>query len=181
MPAAAEPLHTATANVADVLDVLLAFPGWLGTKDIAARSSTHRDTTRRILAELERRGWVEHRLVDETDAWAIGPELPRIGLAYLERLGAEQARLRGMAAHATLPWRSDARHTPDFSRQDDRAALTALLKCVGVHLALDVFREWSPSQRVSAWAWASSAAVGDELLAKMVPPHVRAIAPEWDR
>ena len=87
--------HKATGHVCAVLDVLLACGGWLNTKAVAEAAEVPRPTTRDILAELRTRHWVEHREADGAQLWCIGPELPRIGLAYLQlQQAAAQAAVR---------------------------------------------------------------------------------------
>lgn len=97
MSAPAEPLHRNTANVCQALEVLLAADGWLTTRQVADAAGVHKNTAPDILEELASRGWVERRDVDGSPRWLIGPELPRIGLAYQRRLAAEAEAL----AHRT--------------------------------------------------------------------------------
>lgn len=109
--------HGPTALVCDALLALLAHGGWLKISDLAERVGAHRDNVRRVLGELARRDWVRCRPgEDGAERYALGPELPAIGNAYLQLLQAEQARIRRDFDRATLPhaWRSGPRG-PEFA------------------------------------------------------------------
>ncbi len=78
--------HAATANLVQIAGVLLEHGGWVTTQGLAERTGIHRDTCRRILAEGARAGWFAHAEDDGGDRWSLGPELPRIGLAWLQKM-----------------------------------------------------------------------------------------------
>lgn len=101
-PAAeAEAFHTATADVIAILGVLLERGGWTSPGQLGL--TVHRDTARRILRELARASWAEMRELEGETRFRIGPELPRIGLAYLSLLQAEQEQIASRYQAATVP------------------------------------------------------------------------------
>lgn len=108
--------HGPTALVCDILLALLAHGGWMKISDLAERVGAHRDSVRRVVGELVRREWVRTREgEDGADRYALGPELPAIGHAYLQLLQVEQSRLKRDFDRATVPyaWRSGPRG-PEF-------------------------------------------------------------------
>lgn len=94
--------HKGTSHVCAILDTLLEHGGWMNTKAVAATAEVPRPTAKDILAELTTRHWVEHRESDGAQLWRIGPELPRIGLTYLDlqQRAAQAARLNVQRALA---------------------------------------------------------------------------------
>lgn len=92
--------HRSTALVCELMDALLLHGGWTAFSALLARDLAHRQTLEAAIAELAARGWVERRERDN-EAWLRpGPELPRIGLAYLRQLTAEQEDLERRAIRA---------------------------------------------------------------------------------
>lgn len=77
--------HQTAGDVVTVLLVLALHGGVLTTAAVSKRTEIHRDTARRILRELASHGWVEQLERDEVEYWALGPELPRLGLDYQAR------------------------------------------------------------------------------------------------
>lgn len=87
--------HKGTRAVIRVLDTLSAADGWLPTPSIVTRTGLHKELVPQVLDELAAHGWVERRDNPELGPlWLIGPELPRIGLAYQRRLEREARELR---------------------------------------------------------------------------------------
>jgi DNA-binding IclR family transcriptional regulator len=91
--------HAATSNVCDLLDALLRL-GAANTADLAAATDTHRDTARRVLAELSARNWV---YLDERELWRLGPALPQIGLSWLQQQEHQARVLRQRIEDACEP------------------------------------------------------------------------------
>jgi uncharacterized small protein (DUF1192 family) len=114
-------VHGPTALVCDVLVQLLAHGGWMRVTELAERVGAHRDNVRRVLGELTRREWTRRKPgEDGADRYALGPELPAIGTAYLQLLQAEQARIRADFDRVTLPFNwHDGPFGPEF-RSDDK-------------------------------------------------------------
>ena len=94
--------HAATAAVCDLLDALRLQRGLLSTRELAERTGVHRDTVRRVLSELERRGWAVAQEIEGAQLWALGAALPRIGLDHLDFLNEQAQALRDRFA-ATCP------------------------------------------------------------------------------
>lgn len=89
--------HKGTRAVVSLIDDLQAANGWQPTSAIVARTGIHKDVAPAMLEELASCGWVERREDEHLGTlWLIGPELPRIGLAYQRRLhrAAEELRAR---------------------------------------------------------------------------------------
>lgn len=103
MPEDRPVFHDGAAATCEVLGALLAHGGKAPTSDVASRAGVHRDQARRILQELEARGWAYKDVSAGTDCWALGPALPRIGLTWLERLSARARELRAEFDAATEP------------------------------------------------------------------------------
>lgn len=105
-------LHPPTALVCALMRELGEHGGHLATAELADAVGAHRDTVRRALQELASQGWVDQsKARDGSDRWRIGPELPRIGLAHLALLTAEQDALRDRFNAATV--RHQWTTTPD--------------------------------------------------------------------
>lgn len=107
MKAHSEVSHKGTATVVFIITTLRTHHGWMSTTAVADLTKTHRDTVRRMLAELDQHGWVEHRVNDGADFWALGPELPRIGLDFQRRLAAQAAELQRLFAASNKPFESE--------------------------------------------------------------------------
>lgn len=93
--------HEIAFLAAGVPECLLGHGGWMSTQELATKLDTHRDTMRRICQTLAFKGWLVSQDVDGKQMWTIGPELPRIGLAYLELLTRRAQGLRAEFDAAT--------------------------------------------------------------------------------
>lgn len=102
-PASPEVEHAPTADVVTTMTALLEHGGWARSGDLARVSGVHRDTARRILRQLASAGWVEARELEGETRYRIGPELPRLGLAFLGLLQREQDDARTRFQAATVP------------------------------------------------------------------------------
>lgn len=98
--------HRATADVMVILTTLAAAGGVLSTSRLARLANVHRDSTRRILRELETAGWVRRIDDEQGENWTIGPELPRLGLHYQQRLVEAQRQLAADFQRASAPLES---------------------------------------------------------------------------
>lgn len=89
--------HEGTANVVQVVATLAQHGGYLPTSQVAMRTGIGRDQVRRILWELAEQGWVQRATEEDGDGdrWALGHELPQIGLTWQARLVREAEALRG--------------------------------------------------------------------------------------
>jgi len=105
MPEPIEPEieHQPTADVILIVSYLLEHGGWARSSELARASGVHRDTARRILGQLAQSAWAERREVEGETRYRVGPELPRIGLAFLELLTREQAEILGRYNQAVIP------------------------------------------------------------------------------
>jgi predicted transcriptional regulator len=101
-PTETEVEHQPTADVVLTLTYLLEHGGWARSSELARVSGVHRDTARRILRQLTNAAWVEAREVEGETRYRVGPELPRIGLAFLELLQREQWEIRKRYDAATV-------------------------------------------------------------------------------
>lgn len=99
--------HAPTADVVTILTALLEHGGWARASELGRASGVHRDTARRILRQLSLSRWVESQDLDGETRFRIGPELPRIGLAFVTLLQREQEDARARFEAATVPhtWR----------------------------------------------------------------------------
>lgn len=98
-----ETTHQPTADVVAIVGHLLEHGGWARSAEIGRVAGVHRDTARRILRELGDAGWVEARPIDGETRYRIGPELPRLGLAFLALLQREQEETKRRWTAATVP------------------------------------------------------------------------------
>lgn len=96
-------IHKSTAQVCELLNMLEQADDWVPTRALAERAEVPRSTASQALEELAGRGWVEERRTDAGRLWRLGPELPRIGLAYQSRLVAEAAELKRRFEHSLSP------------------------------------------------------------------------------
>ncbi len=91
-------VHQATANVVGIMDALFEHGGWMTTTEVADRADVHRDTARKVLAELRLYDWVTHTEVDSQSRWRMGRALPEMGVAYHQRIVAQMAALERESA-----------------------------------------------------------------------------------
>lgn len=86
--------HVAAAAVCDLLYALAIHPGWLGTREVAARSGLDRNGARRVLRELADHHWTLTRTdTDGTEQWRLGPTVQDLAFAYRRTLAARGAAL----------------------------------------------------------------------------------------
>lgn len=81
-------------QVMAVLGQLLDAGGWLTSRELGERAGLDRNQVRRICRTLEVVGWVRRESHDGSDFWTLGPELPRIGMAYQRQLQKQAEQLR---------------------------------------------------------------------------------------
>ncbi len=91
-------VHQATANVVQTIGALHEHGGWMSTSDIANQADIHRDTCRKVLAELKLYDWVVHAERDGQDRWRLGMALPELGLEHQARIN---TRIRELHADST--------------------------------------------------------------------------------
>ena len=104
--------HQATAVVVDVVEALAQHGGWMSTTTLAEAIGVHRDTVRRVCAELAACGWIQRETVDEADRWTLGARLPQIGLRFQELLVRRAATLRAEFEQLTAPLAPIRQETP---------------------------------------------------------------------
>lgn len=105
-PAAAEH-HQGAADTMALLLVLAAHAGVLPTSEVARRADVGRDSARRILRALATQDWVRRFDGEDGERWSLGPELPRLGLAYQRRLVEAAEALSADFARLTAPIKED--------------------------------------------------------------------------
>lgn len=91
-------IHKPTAAVVELL-TLLGDSDLLSLIQIEAALGVHAQTTTKMLEELTAVGWVETRVQSGRTLYTLGPELPRLALAYQRRLAAEAERLLQLTQH----------------------------------------------------------------------------------
>lgn len=90
-------IHVAAGNVVQLLSALAERDGWSTTTELGDACDIHRDTARKILAELATWAWVLHDDSAGQDRWRLGTALPELAVAYQARL---VLRARALAAEA---------------------------------------------------------------------------------
>jgi DNA-binding IclR family transcriptional regulator len=86
--------HKATQDVIAIVVAMFGHGGWMTTSETADRAGVHRDTCRKILAELRVGDWALHSDTDGQDRWRLGTALPHLGLAYQARIVARMREAR---------------------------------------------------------------------------------------
>lgn len=102
-----QPLHKSTAQVMAVLNTLLEHGGWLSQRALSQAAGVPRATLAPMLEELAAGGWVECEPFEDSLQYAIGPGLPRIGIAWL-RLQARHVERLQARVNAGLSDTTDA-------------------------------------------------------------------------
>jgi predicted ArsR family transcriptional regulator len=114
-PIAPRETHAATAAVCDLLRCIAELGG-ATTAALAAATNVHRDTTRRVLVELEAQGWVyqvELRNIRGSSAspethWHLAAGLQQLALGWMEQQLERITTLQAEVQRASQPhaWRT---------------------------------------------------------------------------
>lgn len=167
--------HRATANVVALLTHLARHRGWLSAPALAdmPHVTGNRDAARRVLNELAAHGWVEAADHGEGTLYRLGPELPRVGLAWMQQLQAEITSLQAAAhrATATHRWCLDATGKRQWIPVEDHdpMVLQELLARLAVHVDLDTMQAWTFGEFRLVEDWAEAAAEALERGAAHLP------------